>query len=94
MPNLKKIMIKKVVFSPIDFETRPSTSVRGTLACGALVPYQEYSMRPIPELAGYRLTSIPNIYLYDSGSHPGPAVSMAPGRNAGQVIIANLKLDF
>ena len=94
MPNFKKIMIKKVVFSPIDFETRPSTSVRGTLACGALVPYQKYSMRPTPELAGYRVTSIPNIYLCGSGSHPGPGVSMAPGRNAAQVIIANLNLDF
>jgi len=94
MPNLKKIMIKKVVFSPIDFETRPSTSVRGTLACGALVPYQKYSMRPIPELAGYKVNSIPNIYLCGSGSHPGPGVSMAPGRNAAQVIFANLNLDF
>jgi phytoene dehydrogenase-like protein len=92
--NLKKIMLKMVVYSPIDFETRPSTSVRGTLACGAMVPYQKYSMRPIPELAGYTVPSIPNIYLCGSGSHPGPGVSMAPGRNAAQVIIANLTLDF
>jgi phytoene dehydrogenase-like protein len=92
--NLKKIMLKMVVYSPVDFETRPSTSVRGTLACGAMVPYQKYSMRPIPELAGYTVPSIPNIYLCGSGSHPGPGVSMAPGRNAAQVIFANLTLDF
>lgn len=70
--NLKKIMLKMVVYSPVDFETRPSTSVHGTLACSAMVPYQKYSMRPIPELAGYTVPSIPNIYLCGSGSHPGP----------------------
>ena len=29
-----------------------------------------------------------------AGSHPGPGVSMAPGRNAAQVIFADLNLDF
>src|SRR5438046_6762722 len=27
----------------------------------------------------------PNVYLCSSGSHPGPGISMAPGRNAAQV---------
>jgi beta-carotene ketolase (CrtO type) len=40
MPNLKKITFKRVVYSPIDFEEKPTTSVRGTLSCGAVVPYQ------------------------------------------------------
>lgn len=94
IPNLREIMIKRIVLSPVDFETRPSTSIRGTLACGAMVPYQKYSMRPIPELSGYTIPSIPNIYLCGSGNHPGPGVSMAPGRNAAQVIIENLNLNF
>jgi phytoene dehydrogenase-like protein len=29
-----------------------------------------------------------------SGSHPGPGVSMAPGRNAAETICADLGLDF
>ena len=51
-------------------------------------------MRPIPQLGDYRVHSIPNVYLCGSGSHPGPGVSMAPGRNAAQVIFQDLGLDF
>jgi beta-carotene ketolase (CrtO type) len=91
--NLKKIILKQVVYSPIDFETRPSTSIYGTLSCGALVPYQTSSMRPIPELGRYK-TSIHNIYMCGAGSHPGPGVSMAPGRNAAQIILSDLNIDF
>jgi beta-carotene ketolase (CrtO type) len=94
MPNLKEISLKKVVLSPVDFETRPSTSVYGTLTCGSLVPYQTSSMRPVPELAGYKVPSLSNVYLCGSANHPGPGVSMAPGRNASQVILYDLNLDF
>lgn len=91
--NLKKIILKQVIFSPIDFETRPTTAGYGTLSCGALVPYQTSSMRPIPELGRYR-TSIHNVYMCGAGSHPGPGVSMAPGRNAAQIILSDLNIDF
>jgi beta-carotene ketolase (CrtO type) len=94
MPNLKKIILKRVVLSPIDFELRPTTSVYGTLSCGAMLPYQISSTRPIPELAGYKIPSIPNVYLCGSGNHPGPGVSMAPGRNAAQVIFSDLDIEF
>lgn len=94
MPNLKKIILKRVVLSPIDFESRPTTSVYGTLSCGAMLPYQISSTRPIPELAGYKIPSIPNVYLCGSGNHPGPGVSMAPGRNAAQVIFGDLGIEF
>jgi phytoene dehydrogenase-like protein len=50
-------------------------------------------MRPLPELSGYR-SPVSNVYLCGSGSHPGAGVSMAPGRNAAQVICADLGLDF
>jgi beta-carotene ketolase (CrtO type) len=94
IPNLKTIIKKKVVYSPVDLETKPSTSVRGTLACGAMLPYQISSMRPIPQFAGYSLPDISNVYLCGSANHPGPGVSMAPGRNAAQVIFADLNLNF
>ena len=45
--------------------------------------------RPLPELAHYR-TPIPNVYLCGSGSHPGPGITMAPGRNAAQVMLRDL----
>jgi phytoene dehydrogenase-like protein len=94
IPNLKSILKKKVVYSPIDLEKNPTTSVRGTLSCGAMLPYQIFSMRPIPQFSGYRIPDISNVYVCGSANHPGPGVSMAPGRNAAQVIYADLGLDF
>ena len=90
LPNLKKETIKRVVFSPLDFENRPTNTRFGTLLCGAVTPYQLSSMRPIPELSNYKIPSIQNVYLCGSGSHPGPGVSMAPGRNAAHVILSNI----
>lgn len=93
-PNLKGILKKKIVYSPLDLEKRPKTSVLGTLACGAMLPYQLASSRPIPQFASYKISEIPNVYLCGSANHPGPGVSMAPGRNAAQVILADLGLSF
>lgn len=93
MPGLREHILACEVHSPVDLERKLSSAVRGTIGHGALLPYQKGSMRPIPELGGYR-TPIPNVYLCDSGCHPGAGVSMAAGRNAAQVIHRDLKLDF
>ena len=82
IPNLKSIVSKKVSYSPVDYENKPTTCIKGTLSCGAVLPYQSGSMRPIPQLSNYRVPSLQNVYLCGSGNHPGPGVSMAPGRNA------------
>ncbi|HMK37508.1 MAG TPA: NAD(P)/FAD-dependent oxidoreductase [Desulfomonilaceae bacterium] len=91
-PNFKSLILKRVVHSPVDIERAIPSAVRGTVTHGAFVPYQMGPMRPIPELSDYR-TPVPNVYLCGSGSHPGAGVSMAPGRNAAQVILADLKVD-
>lgn len=67
--------------------------VRGTIPHGAMIRYQSGSMRPIPELGGYR-SPVPNVYLCGSGTHPGAGVSMGSGRNASEVICADLGLEF
>jgi phytoene dehydrogenase-like protein len=41
-----------------------------------------------------RARRIQDAYLCSSGSHPGPGVSMAPGRNAAEVILADLGVPF
>jgi phytoene dehydrogenase-like protein len=94
IPNLRNIILKRVSYSPIDYESKPTTSVKGTLACGVPLPYQSSWMRPIPQLSNYKIPSLTNVYLCGSGNHPGAGVSMAPGRNASQVILADLGLDF
>jgi beta-carotene ketolase (CrtO type) len=93
IPDLKPKILKRIAHSPVDISRKIISAVRGTLGQGAFLPYQSGSLRPIPELGQYR-TPVPNVYLCSSGSHPGPGVSMAPGRNAAQVIFADLGLDF
>jgi phytoene dehydrogenase-like protein len=93
IPDLKAKILKSVAHSPVDISRKITSAVRGTLGHGAFLPYQNGSLRPIPELGEYK-TPVPNVYLCCSGSHPGPGVSMAPGRNAAQIIFADLGLDF
>ena len=92
IPDLKAKTLKRVAHSPVDISCRIISAVQGTLGHGAFLPYQNGSLRPIPELGNYK-TPVPNVYLCSSGSHPGPGVSMAPGRNAAHVILADLALS-
>jgi beta-carotene ketolase (CrtO type) len=94
IPNLNTSILKKTIYSPVDYEKKPINSIKGTLASGAILPYQSGWMRPIPQLGNYKIPSISNVYLYGAGSHPGPGVSMAPGRNAAQVILRDLGIDL
>jgi beta-carotene ketolase (CrtO type) len=93
-PNLKQIILKKASLSPIDYESKPSMSIRGTLDCGSQLPYQTKSMGPIPQLANYEIPLIENVYLCGVGSHPGPGVSMVPRRNAAHIILGDVGIDF
>lgn len=94
IPNLNTSILKKTIYSPTDYEKKPINSIKGTLASGAILPYQSGWMRPIPQLGNYKIPSISNVYLCGAGSHPGPGVSMAPGRNAAQVILRDLGIDL
>ena len=52
-------------------------------------------MRPISQLCNYKMPAIENAYvLGGSRSHSTPGVSMGPGRNAAQIILADLGIDF
>jgi phytoene dehydrogenase-like protein len=91
LPGLKARILRRTVFSPVDQERQLSSAVRGTISHGAMLPYQMGALRPTAALSGYR-TSISNVYLCDSGTHPGPGVSMGSGRNAFTVIARDLGL--
>ena len=93
IPDLKDKILNRVVHSPIDLEHLLPSALHGTITHGAFVPYQTGAMRPIPEMGNYR-SPVSNVYLCGSGSHPGPGVTMAPGRNAAQIICKDLKLNF
>ena len=91
IPDLAANIMKRVVHSPDDIAARITSAVHGTLGHGAYLPYQKGALRPIPEMGEYR-SPVPNVFLCGSGSHPGPGVSMAPGRNAAHVILTDLGL--
>jgi len=93
IPDLRDKIVKRVVHSPQDIEKMLPSAPRGTNTHGAFVPYQMGAMRPIPEMGNYR-SPFTNVYLCGSGSHPGLGVTMAPGRNAAQIIYQDLGLDF
>jgi beta-carotene ketolase (CrtO type) len=93
IPDLKEKLLKREAHSPLDLERKLSSAVHGTICHGAMLPYQTGSMRPIPEMGDYR-SPVENVYLCGSGSHPGPGVSMAPGKNAAETIFSDLGLDF
>jgi phytoene dehydrogenase-like protein len=93
IPDLKEKLLKREAHSPLDLERKLSSAVHGTICHGAMLPYQTGSMRPVPEMGDYR-SPVENVYLCGSGSHPGPGISMAPGRNAAETIFSDLGLDF
>ena len=92
LPGLRPHILKCTAHSPVDLHRKLRTAVHGTISHGAMLPYQKGSMRPVPGLGQYR-TPVPNVYLGDSGCHPGAGVSMAPGYNAAKVILSDLRLS-
>lgn len=93
IPDLRGHIASRVVHSPVDLQVRLPSARHGTMMHGALLPYQAGALRPIPEMGQYR-SPVGNVYLCGSGSHPGGGVSMAPGRNAAQVICRDRSLAF
>ncbi len=93
LPGLRSRITMHAVRSPVDMERHISSAVHGTHQHGAFLPYQIGPLRPIPELGGHR-SPFGNVYLCGAGSHPGSGVTLAAGRNAAQVICADLGLAF
>lgn len=89
MPNLKDLIVKQMMISPLDYE-REYGLTEGDIFHGRHDIDQLFSMRPHPRAAQYR-TPVKNLYLCGSGSHPGGGVSGAPGHNAARRVIADLK---
>jgi len=83
IPDLKEKIIGMSVMSPVDYEADVASAVHGTVTHGAMTLYQQGAMRPTLQLGQYR-GPVRGLYLCGAGSHPGPGVSMMPGRNAAR----------
>ncbi len=89
MPNLKELIVGRQMISTLDLE-RTYGLTEGDIFHGRHDLDQLFSMRPHPKAAQYK-APIKNLYLCGSGSHPGGGVTGAPGHNAAQVVIADLR---
>ncbi|MBB3277537.1 MULTISPECIES: NAD(P)/FAD-dependent oxidoreductase [unclassified Pseudoxanthomonas] len=88
-PGFAASVLGRQVLSPLDLE-RTFGLIGGDIFHGALSLNQLFSARPMLGQAGYR-GAIPGLYLCGAGTHPGGGVTGAPGHNAAQVILADLK---
>jgi len=50
---------------------------------------QMFMWRPMPELAGYRVSTVPGLFLCGASTHPGGGVFGASGRSAARVALAD-----
>lgn len=89
MPNLKDLIVKQQMISPLDLE-REYGLTESDIFHGRHDMDQLFSLRPHPKAAQYR-TPIHNLYLCGSGAHPGGGVSGAPGHNAARRVISDLR---
>jgi phytoene dehydrogenase-like protein len=75
--------------TPLDIERRFSTTRRGSLRQGALVPEQTLDRRPHPSCATGR-TPVKGLYLGGGAVHPGVPGCLAGGVNAAAVVLEDL----
>nr|WP_294848296.1 NAD(P)/FAD-dependent oxidoreductase [uncultured Sphingomonas sp.] len=91
-PGFAKSVVARQTHSPLDLERRFGL-IGGDIFHGKMGSDQLFSARPLLGYAGYRMP-LPGLYLCGSGSHPGGGVTGAPGHNAAQAILADVRPRF
>jgi phytoene dehydrogenase-like protein len=85
-PNVKRIILKRVVLSPQDIEQLNPNLVNADAGCGKATLDQSLALRPFPRWSQYR-TPVKGLYMCSGATHPGGGVSGLPGHNAALVAI-------
>lgn len=88
-PNVKKLVSKRYVGSPLDWE-RDLNLPCGNFLHADMSIDQLFNLRPAIGLSQYK-TPIQNLFITGAGTHPGGGVSGTPGNNAAQVILQSLQ---
>ena len=91
-PGFAESVIARQALTPLDLE-RDFGLLGGDIFHGALSLDQLYSARPMLGYADYR-GPLAGLYHCGSGAHPGGGVTGAPGHNAAQAILADLRWPF
>jgi phytoene dehydrogenase-like protein len=87
-PGFQNSILHRQVLSPLDLE-RTFGLTGGNIMQGAMHLHQLFSLRPVAGWADHR-TPLKGLYLCGAASHPGGGVLGACGRNAAEVILADM----
>jgi phytoene dehydrogenase-like protein len=85
-PNVRDAIVGRAIATPLDLE-RTFGLGGGNIFHGAMTERQLFERRPLAGWANYRTPPINQLYLCGAGTHPGGAVSGAPGHNAARAIL-------
>jgi phytoene dehydrogenase-like protein len=87
-PNIRDIIIDKLVLTPLDLERRFGIT-GGNIFHGEMSLDQMFVMRPVPGWARYQMP-VRGLYLCGSGAHPGGGVMGAPGYNCARQMLKGI----
>jgi phytoene dehydrogenase-like protein len=88
-PNIKNIIRHRQVLTPLDIE-RTFGLTEGNIFQGELTLEQLFFLRPVPGWAQY-VTPVERLYMCGSATHPGGGIMGAPGKNAAERILREVR---
>jgi len=86
-------IIGRHFMTPLDIQRYNTALVNSDIQHLGFYSWQLGGNRPVPGWGQYR-TPIDKLYMTAGSTHPGGGVTGGPGRNATQVIMEDLGLDF
>jgi phytoene dehydrogenase-like protein len=89
IPNLRKSLIGSVLLTPADIAKKTNLT-DGNIRQVDMIPGQLGDLRPASGMSGYR-TPIRGLYLCGGGTYPMGEVTCAPGYNAANVVIQDIR---
>jgi phytoene dehydrogenase-like protein len=88
-PNIRDIILHRQVLTPLDIE-RTFGLTEGNIFQGELTLEQLFFLRPVPGWAQYT-TPLERLYMCGSATHPGGGIMGAPGKNAAERILKEVR---
>jgi phytoene dehydrogenase-like protein len=88
-PNIRNIIRHRQVLTPLDIE-RTFGLTEGNIFQGELTLEQLFFLRPVPGWAQYA-TPVDRLYMCGSATHPGGGIMGAPGKNAAERILKEVR---
>ncbi|MDI7261332.1 MAG: NAD(P)/FAD-dependent oxidoreductase [Thermodesulfobacteriota bacterium] len=93
-PNMTRDnVIEAFITTPYDTVMRNIDMLDGGWAEGAMFASQADRFRPIPDLSGYRLPFLKNMYICSSNMHSGGGIARGSSYNCFKVIAEDFKLE-